>query len=58
MTLCVVRSRNVFREYFLRRKGEGIPAKKAILATAHKLLRVLFAMLSRKSYFQKEVVEA
>ena len=57
MTLCVVRSQNVFREYFLKRKGEGLPAKKAILATAHKLLRVLFSMLSSKSYFRKEVVE-
>jgi len=57
MTLCVVRSRNTFREYYLRRKREGLPAKKAILATAHKLLRVLFAMLSSKSYFRKEVVE-
>jgi len=57
MTLCVVRSQNVFREYFLRRKEEGLPPKKAILATAHKLLRVLFAMLSSKSYFRKGVVE-
>src|SRR5512139_218924 len=57
MTLCVVRSQNVFREYFLKRKAEGLPAKKAILATAHKLLRVLFSMLSSKSYFRKEVVE-
>jgi transposase len=58
MTLCVVRSQNIFREYFLKRKAEGLPAKKAILATAHKLLRVLFSMLSSKSYFRKEVVEA
>ena len=58
MTLCAVRSQNVFREYFLRRKEEGLPPKKAILATAHKLLRVLFAMLSTKSYFRKGVVEA
>jgi transposase len=57
MTLCAVRSRNVFREYFLKRKEEGLPPKKAILATAHKLLRVLFAMLTRKSYFRREVVE-
>ena len=57
MTLCVVRSQNIFREYFLKRKGEGLPAKKALLATAHKLLRVLFTMLSNKSYFRKEVVE-
>lgn len=58
MTLCAVRSQNVFREYFLKRKAEGLPAKKALLATAHKLLRVLFAMLTTKSYFRKEVVEA
>jgi transposase len=57
MTLCAIRSQNAFREYFLRRKEEGLPPKKAILATAHKLLRVLFAMLSSKSYFRKEVVE-
>jgi transposase len=57
MTTCVVRSNNIFRQYFLKRKAEGLPPKKAILATAHKLLRVLFAMLTSKSYFRKEVVE-
>ena len=57
MTLCAVRSQNIFREYFLKRKEEGLPPKKAILATAHKLLRVLFAMLTSKSYFRKGVVE-
>ena len=57
MTLCAVRSHNIFREYFLRRKEEGLPPKKAILATAHKLLRVLFTMLTSKSYFRKEVVK-
>jgi transposase len=57
MTTCVVRSNNIFRQYFLKRKQEGLPPKKAILATAHKLLRVLFAMLTTKSYFRKEVVE-
>lgn len=57
MTSCVVRSNNVFRQYFLKRKQEGLPPKKAILATAHKLLRVLFAMLTTKSYFRKEVLE-
>ena len=57
MTLCAVRSQNIFREYFLKRKEGGLPPKKAILATAHKLLRVLFAMLTSKSYFRREVVE-
>jgi hypothetical protein len=54
MTLCAVRCKNVFREYFLRRKQEGLPPKKAILATAHKLVRVIFAMLSNKTLFRKE----
>jgi transposase len=57
MTTCAVRSNNIFRQYFLKRKEEGLPPKKAILATAHKLLRVFFAMLTTKSYFRKEVVE-
>jgi hypothetical protein len=57
VTLCAVRGQNIFREYFLKRKGEGLPPKKVILATAHKLLRVLFAMLTSQSYFRKEVVE-
>jgi len=57
MTTCVVRSNNVFRLYFLKRKAEGLPPKKAILATAHKLLRVLFAMLTTRSYFRKEMIE-
>jgi transposase len=56
ITLCAVRSKNVFREYFLRRKQEGLPPKKAILATAHKLIRVIFAMLSKKTLFRKGVV--
>lgn len=56
MTLCAVRSKNKFREYFLRRKQEGLPPKKAILATAHKLIRVIFAMLSNKTLFRKGVV--
>jgi transposase len=55
ITLCAVRSKNVFREYFLRRKQEGLPPKKAILATAHKLIRVIFAMLSKKTLFRKGV---
>jgi transposase len=56
MTLCAVRCKNVFREYFLRRKQEGLAPKKAILATAHKLIRVIFAMLSKKTLFRRGVV--
>lgn len=57
MTACVVQRGSVFKEYFDRRKREGMTPQKALFATAHKLLRVLFAMLTRRTYFQpKEVM--
>jgi len=57
MTTCVVRLDNIFREYYLRRRAEGLPYKKAILATAHKLLRVIFTILTNRTTFQvKEVI--
>ena len=55
MTMCAVRSENIFKAYFLRRKQEGLPPMKALLATAHKLIRVLFSMLSKRTMFRKEV---
>jgi transposase len=51
MVMCVVRYNSFFRSYYLRRKAEGLPPKKALLATAHKLIRVIFAMLSHKTFF-------
>jgi hypothetical protein len=42
---------NLFRTYFYKRRKEGLPYKKVVLATAHKLIRVIFVMLSRKTYF-------
>jgi transposase len=57
MARCVVRSDNVFRAYFLKRKAEGLPPMKALLATAHKLVRVIFAMLTSKSFYREGVVK-
>jgi len=51
MAAKVARYNQVFREYFLRRRAEGISYKKAILAVAHKLIRVIFAVLTHKTYF-------
>ena len=46
-----VASKNPFsKTYFLRRKGEGLPPQKALFAVAHKLIRVIFAMLSHRTY--------
>jgi|YelNatPaOPRAMG01_1025707.scaffolds.fasta_scaffold33869_2 transposase len=51
MTVNVIRVNSFFKAYFLKRKQEGLPYKKAILATAHKLVRTIFAMLSHKTLF-------
>jgi len=51
MALGVIRVNDVFREYFLTRRNNGLPYRKAVLATAHKLVRVIFAMLSHKIAF-------
>ena len=51
MTTKVITNNEVFRAYFFRRREEGLIYKKAVLATAHKLIRVIFAMLSHKTSF-------
>ena len=57
MTTSVVSQNAFFKAYFLKRKREGLPPQKALFATAHKLLRVIFAMLTQRTYFKpKEVI--
>ena len=51
MAVSVARFNPYFRIYFNKRRNQGLPFRKAILATAHKLVRVIYAMLSRKTYF-------
>jgi transposase len=51
MATKVIISNNLFRGYFYQRRNEGLPYKMAVLATAHKLIRIMFVMLSRKTYF-------
>ena len=48
----VVFSNDLFRVHFYKRKSEGLCYKMAIMATAHKLIRVMFAMLIHQTYFQ------
>jgi transposase len=55
MTFCVVRYAGAFRDYFFKRKREGLPFRKALLATAHKLVRTIFAMLNNKTLYKAEV---
>jgi transposase len=51
MATRVIINNDLFKAYFIKRRKEGLPYKKAVLATAHKLIRVLFVMLSRKTCF-------
>jgi len=53
MTVNVVQHNEVFRAYFLKKKNQGQPFKKAVFATAHKLIRTIFAMLTHKTYFRE-----
>jgi transposase len=56
MAIGVIRCNAFFKSYFHKRRNDGLPFRKAVLATAHKLLRTIFAMLSHNSKFQvKEV---
>ncbi len=51
MTTKVVIFNDYFKDYYAKRKQDGLPYKKAILATAHKLIRIIYAMLSNKTSF-------
>ncbi len=54
MTTSVVSQNAFFKSYFLRRKREGLAPQKALFAVAHKLIRVIFAMLSQRTYFKEK----
>jgi len=53
MTINVIQHNSIFKNYFLKKRKEGQPFKKAVFATAHKLMRVIFAMLSQRTMFKK-----
>jgi transposase len=51
MTTKVIQFNERFKQYYLKRKKDGLPYKMAVLATAHKLIRVMFAMLTKRTLF-------
>ena len=51
MTTSVIQYTDIFKTYYLKRRKEGLPYKKAVLATAHKLIRVIYAMLTQRKTF-------
>jgi transposase len=54
MTTKVIISNQVFRTYYLKRRKEGLIYKMAVLATAHKLIRVIFSMLVHQKFFEPD----
>ncbi len=51
MSRSVISHDGVFKDYFIRKRQEGMPYRKALIATWNKLLRVIFAMLKSNSHF-------
>jgi transposase len=51
MAVKVIQYEGYFHRYFEKRIKDGLIYKKAVIATAHKLIRVVFAMLSQKTTF-------
>ncbi|MGC9796629.1 transposase [Fervidobacterium riparium] len=51
MSVSVVIHNEYFREYFERKRVQGLPYKKAIMSVAHKLLRTMYAMLKKREKF-------
>ena len=51
MTTRTITNNAIFRAYFFKRRTEGLPYTKAVLATAHKLIRVMYSMLTHRTCF-------
>lgn len=55
MAKTTIFSNDVFKTYFYRRRREGLCYKMAVMATAHKLIRVMFSILVHQTYFKEGV---
>jgi transposase len=53
MSKRIITNSPTFRSYFFKRRSEGLPYKMAILATAHKLVRVIFALLIHERRYEE-----
>lgn len=51
MASSVVKNNSFFRHYFIRKKKKGMSPQKALFTVSHKLIRIIFAMMTHKTYF-------
>jgi transposase len=54
MATKVIISNETFRAYYFKRRKDGLVYRMAVLATAHKLIRVMFSMLVNQRHFEPE----
>jgi transposase len=57
MSKRVITNSPTFRAYFFKRRSEGLPYKMAVLATAPKLVRVIFALLIHERHYEEGGVQ-
>jgi len=55
MTTCVIKYTDIFKTYYLKRRNEDLPYKKTVLANVHKLIRVIYAMLTQRTTFYPQM---
>ncbi|MHB1647007.1 MAG: transposase [bacterium] len=58
MAVSVIKYNNYFKDYYCKKKEEGFPHRKAMIALVNKLLRIIFALLTRKQKFNMELIAA
>jgi len=54
MSLGVIKYNEVFNKYFVKKLNEGMPYRKAVIAVANKLIKLVFAMLKNNEFFKME----
>ncbi len=55
MATGLIRCNEYFRAYYLKKKSQGMPHRKAMIALCNKLVRVLFAMLKNGEKFNPAI---
>jgi hypothetical protein len=56
MTVNVIHHNPLFKAHYEKKRSEGQPPNKAISATAHKLVRTIYAMLSQRTLYKEVCV--
>jgi hypothetical protein len=55
MAVSVIKNNLKFKEYYLKKRGEGKRYKEAVIAVANKLLRTIFALLTKQMKFDEKI---